>query len=65
MYYLLIAKDVWIFIDEYEYFLKQLRLVIYEADQSEICDYKKIENILIKNNFKNIESEYNFVWIKN
>ena len=43
------------FIDEYEYFLKQLRLIIFEADQPEICDYEKIKNILIKNNFKNIE----------
>jgi len=53
------------FIDEYEYFLKQLRLVIYEADQPHICDYDKIKNILIKNNFKNIGDEYLFVWIKN
>ena len=53
------------FIDEYEYFLKQLRLIIFEADQPEICDYEKIKNILIKNNFKNIESGFFNVWIKN
>lgn len=54
------------FIDEYEDFLKQLRLVIYEADQPNTCDYKKIENILKQNNFKNIEiSGQNNIWIKN
>ena len=44
-----------LFIDEYEHFIKQLRLVIYEADQSHLCNYKKIEQILKANNFKNIE----------
>ena len=54
------------FIDEYENFLKQLRLVIYEADQKDICNYNKIENILKKNNFKNIEvAGQNYVWMKN
>lgn len=54
------------FIDEYEYFLKQLRLIIYEADQSHMCDYKKIEYILKKNNFNNIEvNGQNYVWEKN
>jgi FkbM family methyltransferase len=53
------------FIDEYEYFLNQLRLIIYEADQTNICNYKKIENILKKNNFKKIEViGQNYVWEK-
>lgn len=53
------------FMDEYEHFLKQLRLVIYEADQTHICNYKKIEKILKKNNFKNIEVDgQNYVWMK-
>lgn len=53
------------FIDKYEDFLKQLRLVIYEADQKKICDYKKIETILKKHNFKNLEtSGKNYVWKK-
>ena len=53
------------FIDEYEEFFKQLRLVIYEADQRDICDYKKIEKILTKHNFKNVEiSGQNYVWKK-
>jgi FkbM family methyltransferase len=51
------------FIDDYEYFLKQLRLVIYEADHKHICNYDKIEKILKKNNFKNIEvNGQNYVW---
>jgi len=53
------------FIDEYEYFLKQIRLVIFEADQPHLCDYDKIKNILRKNNFKEIESGFFNVWIKN
>ena len=53
------------FIDEYEHFLKQLRLIIYEADQNQICDYKKIEEILKKHTFKNVEtSGQNYVWKK-
>ena len=53
------------FIDEYEYFLKQIRLVIFEADHPHFCDYDKIKNIIRKNNFKEIESGFFNVWIKN
>ena len=53
------------FIDEYEYFLNQLRLIIYEADQSHMCDYAKIENILKKHNFKKVETNgQNYIWKK-
>ena len=53
------------FIDEYEGFLKQLRLIIYEADQGHLCDYKKIKKILLNNNFKNVEvNGQNYVWTK-
>ena len=55
-----------LFIDEYEDFLKQLRLIIYEEDQRHICDYIKINRILIKNNFKNIEiNGQNSIWKNN
>ena len=54
-----------LFINEYESFLKQLRLVIYETDQRDICNYKKIENVLKKNNFENVEIVgQNYIWKK-
>ena len=53
------------FIDEYHSFLKQLRLIIYEADQTHICNYDKIKKILIENKFKKIVHEGQMlVWVK-
>ena len=52
-------------LDEYPDFLKQLRLVIYEADQRHICNYKKIETILsdIDKKKKEVNGQ-NYVWLK-
>ena len=52
------------FIDEYEWFLNQLRLILYEEDQPHKCDYSKIAKILVNNNFKEIKSGFHKVWIK-
>jgi len=53
------------FLDEYESFLEQLRLVIYEQDQTHLCDYDKIKRKLEENGFKMIEhSGQNIVWEK-
>lgn len=53
------------FLDEYDFFIKQLRLIIYEEDQKDICNYDKIENKLKKQNFTNIKNINNIkVWIK-
>ena len=53
------------FFDEYEWFLKQLRLVIYEKDQLHICNYEKIEKLLEKHGFYLVESkDNNFIWEK-
>jgi FkbM family methyltransferase len=40
------------FIDENIDILKDLRLIMFEADQPQKCDYNKIEKILIENNFR-------------
>jgi len=53
------------FLDEYEFFLSQLRLIIYETDQAHMCDYNKIESILSNNKFNKIEvSGQMCVWTK-
>jgi len=44
------------FVDEYEIFLNQLRLIIYEIDAGSPCNYQKIENIFRKHNFVNVEN---------
>ena len=53
------------FFDENPYFYDQLVLIIYEADRSDICNYKKINNNLISKNFINIVDGFQNVWCKN
>lgn len=59
------------FIDENKEFFKNLRLVIFEADRSDICNYNKIRQFLTETGFVEIEtrphgSDPNFqnVWEK-
>lgn len=54
-----------VFIEHYEEFFKQLRLVIFEADGSSICDYKIIFGILYGNGFKSVKSGFHNVFLKN
>ena len=42
------------FFDENPNFVKGLRLVLFEADRSDICDYSKIKKLLTGLNFKEI-----------
>ena len=53
-----------VFFDENPDFYKDLRLIIYEADYPDKCDYEKIKNILLKNNFKNLLTGWQNVYIK-
>lgn len=46
-------------------FCKQLRLIIYEADYENKCNYDNIKKHLIENKFKNLLEGYQNVWIKN
>jgi len=53
------------FIDENLSFLDNLRLIIYESDYPQKCDYNKIKNILLNKKFTNIDIWGNqHVWIK-
>lgn len=51
-----------IFFDENPDFIKQLRLVIFEADYSEKCNYEKIRNILSENSFKELLNGHQNIW---
>lgn len=54
-----------IFVDENINFIKDLRLIMYEVDYPNKCDYIKIENILIKNRYKIVDIWSNqYVWKK-
>jgi len=52
------------FIDEYPWFVDQLRLIIYEDDYKETCDYGKLEVLFQKNGFKKMQSDHVTVWLK-
>ena len=52
------------FFDENPEFYDSLRLIIFEADYSEKCDYNKIKNNLQKNNFKKLLEGHQNVWIR-
>lgn len=53
------------FIDEYEDIVKHLRLVIFEMDYKNECNYDKIKSILEKHNFtKDFDDNYLCVYIK-
>jgi FkbM family methyltransferase len=53
-----------IFFDENPEFYDQLRLVIFEADYPEKCNYQKIKDILYKKKFINLLNGRQNVWIK-
>jgi FkbM family methyltransferase len=52
------------FFDENLDFYNNLRLIIFEADYPNKCNYKKIENNLINKGFKNILKGHQNVWIQ-
>tara|TARA_B100001123_G_scaffold447337_1_gene604539 strand:- start:1315 stop:2925 length:1611 start_codon:yes stop_codon:yes gene_type:complete len=53
------------FIDENIEILNDLRMIIFEADQPEICNYDKIKNILLDNNFIPKITGFQNVYLKN
>jgi FkbM family methyltransferase len=53
-----------IFLDENPELYNNLRLIIYEADYPEKCNYSKIENILRSKEFVHVEKGFQNVWIK-
>ena len=55
------------FLFEYEFILKQLRMIMYEKDGEDICDYNKVITLLKKYNFKLVKKSFDshqFVWLK-
>lgn len=53
-----------IFFDENPNFYKQLRLIIFEADYPEKCNYTKIEAALAANGFKKMLKGHQNVWMQ-
>ena len=53
------------FFDENPDFYDGLRLIIFEADYSEKCDYNKIKNKLTEKKFNKLLEGHQNVWIKN
>jgi FkbM family methyltransferase len=53
-----------VFFDENPDFYDNLRLIIFEADYTEKCNYDKIRNKLIEKNFKKILEGHQNVWIR-
>jgi FkbM family methyltransferase len=53
-----------VFFDENPTIYNDLRLIIFEADYPEKCDYNKIKNTLIKKKFKKILEGHQNVWLK-
>jgi FkbM family methyltransferase len=53
-----------VFFDENPNFYDNLRLIIFEADYGDKCNYDKIKNKLIEKNFDNILDGFQNVWIK-
>ena len=53
-----------IFLDENPQLYDNLRLIIFEADYPEKCDYSKIKNILLNKEFIPAEEGFQNVWIK-
>ena len=52
-----------VFFDENPFFYDNLRLIIFEADYCEKCDYNKIKNKLIEKKFNKIIEGHQNVWI--
>ena len=53
-----------VFFDENPFFYDNLRLIIFEADYPEKCNYNKIKNKLIEKKFNKILEGHQNVWIK-
>lgn len=60
------------FINENEYFFQNLRLVIFEADRPDHCDYNKIRSFLTRLHFVEVETipysnweKFQNVWVRN
>lgn len=53
-----------VFFDENPYFYDNLRLIIFEADYCEKCNYNKIRNKLIEKKFTKILEGHQNVWMK-
>ena len=53
-----------VFFDENPDFYDKLRLIIFEADYPEKCNYNKIKNTLINKNFKKILEGHQNVFLK-
>jgi FkbM family methyltransferase len=54
-----------VFFDENPNFYDNLRMIIFEADYPEKCNYDKIKNKLKEKNFSNLVKGHQNVWIKN
>ena len=52
------------FFDENPLFCDNLRMIIYEADYPDKCNYKKIKKLLVNKNFINISSGHQNVWVR-
>lgn len=52
------------FFEEYPNSLNTLNKIIFERDRGDNCDYEKVINILIKNNFKYQEGDFHQVYLK-
>lgn len=53
-----------VFFDENTNFYKDLRLVIFEADYPQKCNYDKIRDLLLKNKFKCVLKGHQNIYIK-
>lgn len=53
-----------VFFDENPDFYKDLRLIIFEADYPEKCNYEKIKKLLVNNNFKSLLTGHQNVYVK-
>lgn len=52
------------FFDDNPNFYDDLRLIIFEADYPEKCDYDKIRNNLYNKNFTELLNGHQNVWIR-
>jgi FkbM family methyltransferase len=53
------------FINENLDLLDNLRLIMFEKDNPDICNYKNVEKILLNNNFKCIDNSFHSIFMKN
>lgn len=52
------------FLNENEIILKDLRLVMFEADEPSKCNYEKIKGVLRNYNFKMVVNGFQNLWVK-